>query len=282
MGSQKDVCKVEFYEPAAAAACKEGMNGHVFNERACVVTFASSTLNILSEALVDQNKQNAERQTAPVNEQARWGSGNTAGKPGSNNNNATVGYSQGGGDNNRGLGRGNRHRAGSHGMGNRGPVGPMGNRTGGVVGRGFLGNAGGGFGQVISAAYPLIHPQIMTYQAFDPAFGGPMGRMGGHGGFLGGPTPPFSSMLPSFQRAGEVALPGVGPLLNPTYSWGGMSASAMGIMARAGLEGPNMYMLSDPNMGGRAGDEHGYGAGESNYGAQPVSYTFRLSPKQHS
>ncbi|KAL8518362.1 hypothetical protein ACS0TY_009659 [Phlomoides rotata] len=41
-GKSKGYCQVEFYDPAAAAACKEGMDGHVFNGRACVVAYANA------------------------------------------------------------------------------------------------------------------------------------------------------------------------------------------------------------------------------------------------
>lgn len=40
-GKSKGYCQVEFYDASAAAACKEGMNGYIFNGRACVVAFAS-------------------------------------------------------------------------------------------------------------------------------------------------------------------------------------------------------------------------------------------------
>ncbi|CAL9157545.1 unnamed protein product [Musa hybrid cultivar] len=34
------MCIVDFYDPMAAAACRDGMNGHVFNDRPCVVEWA--------------------------------------------------------------------------------------------------------------------------------------------------------------------------------------------------------------------------------------------------
>ncbi|KAH9331369.1 hypothetical protein KI387_003477, partial [Taxus chinensis] len=40
-GKSKGYCQVEFYDSAAASACKEGMNGHIFNGRSCVVAYAS-------------------------------------------------------------------------------------------------------------------------------------------------------------------------------------------------------------------------------------------------
>nr|XP_016501557.1 PREDICTED: serine/threonine-protein kinase fray2-like [Nicotiana tabacum] len=159
-------------------------------------------------------------------------------------------------------------------MGNRGPVGPMRNRPGGgIVGRGFMGNGGSGFGQGMGAGPPMMHPQTMMGQGFDPAFGGPMGRMGGYGGFPGAPNPPFSGMLPSFPPVGGgVGLPGVAPHVNPAFFGRGMPMNGMGMMPRACMEGPNMGMWSEPNMGGGwAGDEHGYRAGESSYGEEALS-----------
>ncbi|KAL8533482.1 hypothetical protein ACS0TY_009760 [Phlomoides rotata] len=41
-GKSKGYYQVEFYDPSAAAACKEGMHGHVFNRRACVVAYANA------------------------------------------------------------------------------------------------------------------------------------------------------------------------------------------------------------------------------------------------
>ncbi|XP_019245676.1 PREDICTED: cleavage and polyadenylation specificity factor subunit 6-like isoform X2 [Nicotiana attenuata] len=272
-GKSKGYCQAEFHEPAAATACKEGMNGHVFNGRACVVAFASPfTVKRMGEAQMNRNQQTA--QAAPLNSQARRGPGDTAVKTGLNNNNATGGNFQGGGDNNRNFGRGNWGRGGPQGMGNRGPVGPMRNRPGGgVVGRGFMGNGGSGFGQGMGAGPPMMHPQTMMGQGFDPAFGGPMGRMGGYGGFPGAPNPPFSGMLPSFPPVGGgVGLPGVAPHLNPAFFGRGMPMNGMGMMPRAGMEGPNMGMWSEPNMGGGwAGEEHGYRAGESSFGEEAVS-----------
>ncbi|THU70496.1 hypothetical protein C4D60_Mb08t25630 [Musa balbisiana] len=39
-GKSNGMCIVDFYDPLAAAACKDGMNGHVFNDRPCVVEWA--------------------------------------------------------------------------------------------------------------------------------------------------------------------------------------------------------------------------------------------------
>ncbi|KAK6149407.1 hypothetical protein DH2020_016932 [Rehmannia glutinosa] len=268
-GKSKGYCQVEFYDPAAATACKEGMNGHVFNGRPCVVAYASPyTVKRMGEAQVNRNQP--QMGLAAVN-QPRRGPGDLPNKPGGvGNNMATGGSHQGGGDNNgRGFGRGNWGRGNNQGgMGNRGPIGPMRNRAGGMGVRGLTGN---GFGYGIGAAPPLLHPQAMMGQGFDPTFGGPMGRMGGYGGFPGGPAAPFSGILSSFGPVGNVGLPGVAPHVNPAFFGRGMPMNGMGMMPNPGVEGPNMGMWSDPNMSGWGGDEHGGRAGESSYGEEAAS-----------
>ncbi|XP_022768809.1 uncharacterized protein LOC111312629 [Durio zibethinus] len=266
-GKSKGYCQVEFYDPAAATACKEGMNGHMFNGRPCVVAFASPfTVKKMGEAQLNRNQQMAQSALP----QARRGPNDTGGKTGASN--IQTGGNYQGGDNNRGYGRGNWGRGNAQGMGNRGPVGPMRNRAGGMGGRGIMGNGGNGFGQGIGPTPPLMHPQSMMGQGFDPAFGGPMGRMGSYGGFPGAPTPPFSGILSSFPPVAGVGLPGVAPHVNPAFFGRGMPMNGMGMMPTSGLDGPNMGMWSDPSMGGWGGDEHGGGrAGESSYGEEAAS-----------
>ncbi|MFQ6653024.1 hypothetical protein Gotur_024637 [Gossypium turneri] len=266
-GKSKGYCQVEFYDPAAATACKEGMNGHMFNGRPCVVAFASPfTVKKMGEAQLNRNQQMAQSSLS----QGRRGPNDAGGKTGAAN--IQTGGNYQGGDNNRGSGRGNWGRGNTQGMGNRGPVGPMRNRAGGMGGRGIMGNGGNGFGQGMGATPPLMHPQSMMGQGFDPAFGGPMGRMGGYGGFPGAPTPPFSGILPSFPPVGGVGLPGVAPHVNPAFFGRGMPMNGMGMMPSSGVDGPNMGMWSDPSMGGWGGDEHGGGrAGESSYGEEAAS-----------
>ncbi|KAA3460656.1 cleavage and polyadenylation specificity factor subunit isoform X2 [Gossypium australe] len=251
-GKSKGYCQVEFYDPAAATACKEGMNGHMFNGRPCVVAFASPfTVKKMGEAQLNRNQQMAQSALS----KARRGPNDA-----------------GGGDNNRGYGRGNWGRGNTQGMGNRGPIGPMRNRAGGMGGRGIMGNGGNGFGQGMGATPPLMHPQSMMGQGFDPAFGGPMGRMGSYGGFPGAPTPSFSGILPSFPTVGGVGLPGAAPRVNPAFFGRGMPMNGMGMMPSSGVDGPNIGMWSDPSMGGWGGDEHGGGrAGESSYGEEAAS-----------
>ncbi|XP_004516100.1 uncharacterized protein [Cicer arietinum] len=268
-GKSKGYCQVEFYESYSATACKEGMNGHVFNGRPCVVAFASPfTVKKMGEAQNNRNQQG--NQTAGVN-QGRRGPPDVGVKPGGSNI-ATGGNYQGGDGNNRGYGgRGNWGRGNNPGMGNRGPVNPMRNRGGGMGGRGIMGNGGNGFGQGLGAAPPMMHHQSMMNQGFDPGFGGPMGRMGGYG-FPGAPAPPFSGILPSFPGVGGVGLPGVAPHVNPAFFGRGMPVNGMGMMPTAGMDGPNMGMWPDPNMGGWGGEEPGGGrAGESSYGEEAAS-----------
>ncbi|KAM1100687.1 hypothetical protein FF1_007104 [Malus domestica] len=264
-GKSKGYCQVEFFNPNSATACKEGMHGHVFNGRPCVVAFASPfSVKRMGEAQVNRNQQVA--QTAVPQTGGRRGP-NEAGNKTGGSNIATGGNYQGG-ESNRGYGRGNWGRGNSQGMGNRGPVGP---RNRGVIGRGIMSNGGNGFGQGIGATPPMMHPQSMMGQGFDPAFGAPMGRMGNYGGFPGAPTPPFSGILSSFPPGG-VGLPGVAPHVNPAFFGRGMPMNGMGMMPTSGVDGPNMGMWSDPNMGGWAGEEHGGGrVGESSYGEEAAS-----------
>ncbi|KAG9151341.1 hypothetical protein Leryth_002876 [Lithospermum erythrorhizon] len=117
-GKSKGYCQVEFYDPAPASACKDGMNGHLFNGRPCIVAFASPfSVKKMGEAQVNRNQQVTQTNT----NQGRRPPGDAAGKTiGSNTNNGPN--SQAGPDNNRGFGRGNWGRGGAQGMGGRGVV----------------------------------------------------------------------------------------------------------------------------------------------------------------
>ncbi|KAL6529435.1 hypothetical protein OROGR_015058 [Orobanche gracilis] len=268
-GKSKGYCQVEFFDPAAATACKEGMNGHVFNGRPCVVAYASPyTVKRMGEAQVNRNQQ--PMVSAPISQPRRGPIDLPSKQGGVGNNMASGGNYQGGGDNNgRGFGRGNWGRGNNQGgMGNKAPMGPI--RSRGAGGMGVRALSGNGFGQGIGAAPPLLHPQAMMGQGFDPAFGGPMGRMGGYGGFPGGPAP-FPGILSSFGPVGNVGLQGVAPHVNPAFFGRGMPMNGMGMMPNPGIEGPNMGMWSDPNIGGWAGDEYGGRAGESCYGEEAAS-----------
>ncbi|KAE8727086.1 hypothetical protein F3Y22_tig00005929pilonHSYRG00161 [Hibiscus syriacus] len=139
IGKSKGYCQVEFYDPAADAACKEGMNGHVFNGRPCVVAFASPfTVKKMGEARLNRNQQMAQYALS----QAGRGRNDAGGKP--IGINIQTGGNYQGGDYYIGYGRGNMGRGNAQGMGNGGPVGPMRNRAGGMGGRGIMGN---GFAQ---------------------------------------------------------------------------------------------------------------------------------------
>ncbi|KAE8699919.1 mitochondrial-processing peptidase subunit alpha-like [Hibiscus syriacus] len=248
-GKSKGYCQVEFYDPAAATSCKEGMNGHMFNGRPRVVSFASPFIvKKMGEAQLNWNQQ------MTVFSFTR-GPDDFEGKPVGNN--IQTGGNYQGGDNNRGYGRGNMGRGNAQGMGNRGPAGPMRNRGGGRGGRGVMGN---GFGQGIGAAPPFMHPQSMMGQGFGPAFGGAMGRMGSYGCFPGSLTPPFSGIINLFPPVGGVGLPGVAPHVNPAFFGRGMAMNSMRMMPASGVDGPNMRW-SDPGMGGWGGGR----AGESSY-----------------
>ncbi|WCJ33087.1 RNA-binding (RRM/RBD/RNP motifs) family protein [Euphorbia peplus] len=269
-GKSKGFCQVEFYDPAAAAACKEGMNGHVFNGRPCVVAFASPfSVKRMGEAQVNRNQQMS--QTALSQPRRGNNEGGRPGPPGAATTGAGSAIATGGnyqsGDANRGYGRAN-WRGNGQPMGGRGPLGPMRNRAGPMGGRGIIANSGNGFGPTP----PLLHPNSMMAQGFDPAFGGPMGRMGSYPGFPGGPTPPFSGILSSFPPVGGVGLPGVAPHVNPAFFGRGMPMTGMGMMQPSAVDGPNMGMWSDPSMGGWVGEEHGGGrAGESSYPEEATS-----------
>ncbi|KAL9235246.1 hypothetical protein vseg_010022 [Gypsophila vaccaria] len=267
-GKSKGYCQVEFYDPNAASACKEGMHGQLFNGRPCVVAFASPyNIKRMGESQTNRNQQMTQQPPS----QSRRPNEPMGNKP-TGNNISTGGNYQAGEQNRNFGGRGN-WRGNPQGMnGGRGPMGPIRNRPVGMSGgRGMMVNGGNGFGQGgMGPNPPLMHPQAMMGQGFDPGFG-PMGRMGNYGGFPGGPTPPFPGMMSSFPPVGNVGLPGVAPHVNPAFFGRGMPMNGMGgMMPNGGVDGP-MGMWSDPNMGGWPGDDHGGRAGESSYGEEAAS-----------
>ncbi|CAN8252933.1 unnamed protein product [Cochlearia groenlandica] len=270
-GKSKGYCQVEFYDSMAATACKEGMDGFAFSGRPCVVEYATPySVKRMGEAQVNRSQQ---AQSA-LAQAKRGGPADSPSKPVvPNNNNAIGGNFQGG--ENRGFGRGNWGRGNAQGMGGRGPGGPMRNRPGGMVGRGLMGNGGGGFGQGMGTGPPMgmMHPQSMMGQGFEQAFGGPMARMGGYGGFPGAPGPQFPGFMPSFPPVGGVGLPGVAPHVNPAFFGRGMPMNGMGMMPNAGVDGGHNMGMWDPNSGGWGGNED-MGAGraaESSYGEEAAS-----------
>ncbi|KAJ1423952.1 cleavage and polyadenylation specificity factor subunit [Sesbania bispinosa] len=91
----------------------------------------------------------------------------------------------------------------------------------------------------------------MINQGFDPACGGPKGRICNYKGFSGALTPLFFGILRSFPGVGGVDLPGVAPYDNPAFFGKRMHVNGREMMPTSGIDGPNMGMWSDLNMGGR-------------------------------
>ncbi|XP_020107041.1 cleavage and polyadenylation specificity factor subunit 6 [Ananas comosus] len=258
-GKSKGYCQVEFYEAAAAAACKEGMNGHAFNGRPCVVAFASpQSLKQMNTTYMNKNQGQAQGRRQMSDGMGRGGGMSNQGNDGGGRNFGKAGWGRGG-----------------QGFMNRGPNGGAGGqmRGRGFMGaKGIIGGAGGGAGVGISAgpyghglagpamggpAGGFMHPQSLMGAAFDPTF---MGRGGPFGAF---PAPAFPGMIPPFQAVNPVGLPGVAPHVNPAFFNRGMAGNGMGMMSSGGMEGPPMGMWNDSSMGGDDGDdvasEYGYG-----------------------
>ncbi|KAM5568020.1 cleavage and polyadenylation specificity factor subunit 6 [Rosa sericea] len=245
-GKSKGYCQVDFYDPAAASACKEGMDGYVFNGRACVVAFATSqTLKQMGANYV--NKSQGQVQTQP---QGRRPMNDGAGRGGGMN------FQGGQGVPNRGPGGPGRGRGGAMGaknmVGNNAGVGAGAN--GGGYGQGL---AGPGFGGPVGG---MMNAPGMMGPGFDPTY---MGRGGGYGGF---PGPGFPGMLPQFPGVNAMGLAGVAPHVNPAFFGRGMATNGMGMMGSSGMEGHHAPMWNDPSMGGWGGEEQGRRTRESSYG----------------
>ncbi|KAI3763501.1 hypothetical protein L2E82_13405 [Cichorium intybus] len=105
-GKSKGYCQVEFHESSSAAACKEGMNGYLFNGRPCVVAFASpQTIRQMGANYANKNQgpvQSQEPGRRPMNDGGGRGGG---------------GANFSGGDSGRNFGRGNWGRGGGQGGG---------------------------------------------------------------------------------------------------------------------------------------------------------------------
>ncbi|XP_057949412.1 uncharacterized protein LOC131144655 [Malania oleifera] len=275
-GKSKGYCQVEFYDLAAAAACKERMNGHVFNGRACVVAFASpQTLKQMGASYLSKTQGQTQSQSQgrrPMNDGAGRGGG--------------MNYS--GGDAGRNYGRGGWGRGGQ-GILNRGPGGgPMRGR-GAMGAKNMVGNAvgvgsgasGGGYGQGIAGpafggpSGGLMHPQSMMGAGFDPTY---MGRGGGYGGFSG---PAFPGMLPSFPAVNTMGLAGVAPHVNPAFFGRGMVANGMGMMGTTGMDGHQAGMWTETSMGGWGGEEHGRRTRESSYGGDDGASEYGYGDVNH-
>ncbi|XP_038693194.1 cleavage and polyadenylation specificity factor subunit 6-like [Tripterygium wilfordii] len=257
-GKSKGYCQVEFYDPTAAAACKGGMNGYLFNGRACVVAFASPQTLKQMGASYNQNQPESQPQAQgrkPMNDGI--GRGNN------------MNYQ--GGDGGRNYGRGSWGRGGQ-GMLNRGPGGGGHMRGRGGMGAKNMGGAGiggpaggGGYGQglagpaFVGPAGSMMYPQGMMGAGFDPTF---MGH-GGYGGFSG---PGFPGMLPSFPAVNAMGLAGVAPHVNPAFFARGMAPNGIRMMGSSSMDGHHAGMWADSGMGAWGGEEQGRRTRESSYG----------------
>ncbi|CAN6464348.1 unnamed protein product [Victoria cruziana] len=271
-GKSKGYCQVEFYDAGAAAACKEGMNGHLFNGRACIVVFATQQ-NLRQMGAAYLNKTQAQAQSQ---HQGRRGNANNN----DGNRNGGMNYQGGMGDN-RNYGRMGSGRGGQ-GMQNRGQGGNyMQNRAKGNMGGGGAGGGSGGTGAgkgMMAGAFggpavggppaALMHPQGLMGPGFDPTYGSHMGRGGIYGGFS---APGFPGMMPAFPAVNNaVGLPGVAPHVNPAFFGRGMTSNGMGMMGTPGMDGHPAGMWTDPSMGGWTPEEHGR-TRESSYGDDGAS-----------
>ncbi|KAJ4889867.1 RNA-binding (RRM/RBD/RNP motifs) family protein [Raphanus sativus] len=230
-GKSKGYCQVEFYDSAAAAACKEGMNGFVFNGKACVVAFTSpETLKQMGANFTGRNQgQNQIQNRRPLNE--GMGRGN-------NNNNMNTQNGDGG----RNYGRGGFARGGQ-GMGNRG-----GQWGGAMRARGINNMANGpGAGPYGPSFGGMMHPQGMIGAGgFDPSF---MGRGNGYGGFPGLAYP--GGMPHSYPGVNAMGMVGIAPHVNPAFF-----GTGMGAMGSSGMNGGHAGAMWNEASGG-GGEEGG-------------------------
>ncbi|KAL3649833.1 hypothetical protein CASFOL_006236 [Castilleja foliolosa] len=263
-GKSKGYCQVEFYDAIAASACKEGMNGHIFNGRACVVAFATpQTIRQMGASYTNKNQAQAQPQQLqgrnPPNDGAGRGNGPNFSGGDAGRNFGRGGWGRGNQFNNRGGpmrgrgGMGNRPNAGGGGGGNYGQ---------GLNGPGFGGPPG------------MMHPQGMMGPGYDLAF---MGRGGAYGGFSG---PGFPGMMPQYQGVNSMGLPGVAPHVNPAFFGRGMAPNGMGMMGNAGMGGPHSGMWNEANMGGWGGEEQ-HGGRESSYAGEDNASEYGYTEASH-
>eukprot|EP00252_Welwitschia_mirabilis_P022952 TRINITY_DN6372_c0_g1_i1.p1 TRINITY_DN6372_c0_g1~~TRINITY_DN6372_c0_g1_i1.p1 ORF type:complete len:589 (-),score=118.20 TRINITY_DN6372_c0_g1_i1:1054-2820(-) len=254
-GKSKGYCHAEFFEPSAAASCKHGMNGHVFNGRACVVDFASpNTVRQMGAAQMNKNQNQGQNQN-PNQHRRMMNDGGSRGAGGSS-------Y-QSGGDSGRSFGKmGNWGRSG--GGGNRGGQGRS--RGGGMGAKSGNSGYGQGLPGPPMGGHPggMMHPQGMMGQGFDPSYGAHMGR-GAYGGFSSHSH--FPGMMHPFPPVANVGLPGVAPHVNPAFFGRGVAANGMGMMPNSGMEG---QMWGDSSMSGSwvSDEQHGRRMRESSYGEE--------------
>lgn len=260
-GKSKGYCQVEFYDATAAATCKEGMNGHAFNGRPCVVDYASpQALKQMGAAYMNRQAQAQPQQHGRRQMNDRMGRG---------------GMGRGGGWGGRGgQGPPNGGQGGAGLMRGRGAMGARG--MGGPGGGVGTGPAGGPYGPALGGpAAGMMHPQGMMSAAFDPTY---MGRGGPYGGFSG---PAFPGIMSPFQAVNSVGLPGVAPHVNPAFFGRGMSGNGMGMMGSSGMEGHSAGMWTDTGMGGWTGEDHGRRTRESSYGGDDVAPDYGYGEVNH-
>lgn len=267
-GKSKGYCQVEFYDPAAASACKEGMNGHNFNGRACVVAFATpQTIKQMGASYMNKNQAQVQSQLQgrnPTNDGAGRGNGANYASGDAGRNFGRGGWGRGNQGPNKGPGAGPMRGRG--GMGNKNMIGNApGAGGGGTYGQGPTGPGFGG-------PPGLMPPQGMMGPGFDLAF---MGRGAGYGGFSG---PAFPGMLAPFPAVNSMGLPGVAPHVNPAFFGRGMNPNGMGMMGNTGMVGPHSGMWNDSNMGGWGGEEHGR---ESSYGGEDNASEYGYGEASH-
>ncbi|KAI5055353.1 hypothetical protein GOP47_0030498 [Adiantum capillus-veneris] len=274
-GKSKGYCQVEFYDHAAALACKEGMNGRKFHGRSCLVAFANPrSIMQMGTAQVEKAQAQVRAQQAQV--QARKAMADPSG-----NNRGTSTYQ--GGDNNRSYGRPTTGAGrGSHGQ-TAGGRGPARGRTN-MSSKGLSGNGGnvgnvtpygqGLVGPMGSHPSGMMMPQAMMGQGYDPGYGPPRGSSG-YGGYVL-PGPPFTGMVQPFPTMGPGTLPGVAPHVNPAFFGRNSTANGMGMMGGSGMEGSQSAMWGDANMSGWGADEHDRRGREASYDddAADSDYTY--------
>ncbi|KAG8087310.1 hypothetical protein GUJ93_ZPchr0010g8272 [Zizania palustris] len=182
-GKSKGYCQVDFYDSTAAAACKEAMNGHLFNGRPCTVAIASpNSVRYMGEAQVKNQKSKAAK-TSSIQLKCGRGGGGAGGPQVGGNYGGGSGGGAGGTSGGAGGGGGNCGRGGG-GMGNIGLVRNRRNQTGGsTIAQGIKGNGG-----IVAPPSLILPPGGMFRHVFDPTGYSAMGRMGaGFGGFPGAP-----------------------------------------------------------------------------------------------
>lgn len=250
-GKSKGYCQVEFYDSTVAAACKEGMNGHVFNGRPCVVVYASPQTLKKKMGVAHMNKNQAQNH-AQTQGRRLMNEGISRG--------CRINHQNGDGGTNLGRdglgGRGrqryqNRGQGGTGSMRGRGGVSSKGVGwvTGGLQAIFQQGLARPGFGNL---AGDLIHSQGLMGAVFEPAY---FGRGGPSGGFSG---PAFRSMVPPFHA--------VTPHVNQSFFGCGVAGAGMGMIRSSGMEGHSTGMWTDTSMGGWKVTDNGRRMKESRYG----------------